>query len=358
MRFIYLFIICSFCSLTIQAQSLSISESRATSGLSTDQFLIAGHILNISNGIPGSFSIPVTGDVNALTAMSGTLSQESITIFSGSSSKLITESYTRDDDSSLKLYVKANGAFILRENIANFLFYGTDGRVKQSISNSSQSQDGESISELAADPAFKTVVLYNPKILRGGKEGSRARVVNQNYTTTNVFYNESRVIRFIKVSDDGQFLAIATYDDNSEDEVTITDRFGNELNTLSFDQNILDVNFTPDGRYLTIRSNGRAAVHSVITGERTGSTSFRSTLHFADYIPQDNMIIALTGDKTGSVINDVEVHAVNVSARSIDRQSYGESLGISDSIPVQLTRTAPNSYTLTGLSKILNLRYN
>lgn len=316
--------------------------------------------MELSNSIPSvsTASTALTGDVNALTALSGILSQEGVTVFSGNQSKLTVGDYSPDDDSSLKLYVKANGAFVLRENIANFLFYGADGKIDQSVSNSSQSRDGESISELAADPAFKTVVLYNPKIVRGAKEGSRAQLVWQNGTTSNIWYSENRVIQFVKVSDNGQFVAIASSQSGADDEVTITDRFGNQLNTFTFDQDVVDINFSGNGRYVTLRSNGRVAVYSTVDGDRVGSTSFRSTLHFATYLPEDNTIIALTGDESGDVLNAVEVHAVNISARSIERTSYNGSLGMTEALPVQLTRKSANNYVLTGFSKILNLRIN
>lgn len=358
MRYLHLIVLFCFITLTANGQSLTISENSATSGFSSNQFLVAGHTVDVSNGIPSTSSMALSGDVNALTALSGILSQEGVTILSGNQSALVTTEYSPDDDSSLKLYVKANGAFILRENIANFLFYGSDGKINQSVSNSSQSKDGESISKLAADPAYKTVVLYNPKIVRGGNEGSRAQLVKRNGTTSNIWYSENRIIRFVKVSDNGQFVAIVSSESGSNGEVTITDRFGNEVNTLPFDQDVVDVNFTNLGRYIVIRSNGRVAVHSLVDGNRVGSTSFRSMLHFATYLPEENTIIALTGDQLGNSINDVEIHAVDISARSIERRSYQGNLGKTDILPVQLTRRSANNYVLTGFSKILNIRIN
>ncbi|MEX0843879.1 MAG: hypothetical protein WD022_01315, partial [Balneolaceae bacterium] len=198
-------------------------------------------------------------------------------------------------------------------------------------------------------------VLYNPKIISNGTGGSRARIITGNWTTRDIFYRSDRAIRLVKVSDNGQFVAIASYASGTDDAVEITDRFGNEMGTFEFDQEIADLNFSNDGKYITIRSNGRVAVYSVLTGERAGSTSFRSKLYFADYVPQDDTIIALIGDQSGTVLNDIEIHAINLSARSIERQSYGSSLGISSHISPRLNRTGSMSYTLVGLSKVLNL---
>ncbi len=255
----------------------------------------------------------------------------------------------------MKVYVKPNGGFILRENIANFLFYNSTGNIQQSISNSSQSPEGESVSELAADPAFKTVVLYNPKIVRNGVEGSRARVVKKNWTTRDVFYSSERAIRLAKVSENGQYIAVASFKSGTDDEVKITDRFGNELGSFSFNQNVVDIIISDDGEYVTIRSNSRVGVYSLLNGEREGSTSFRSTLHYAEFVPEDETIVAITADEAGSVLSNIEMHAINISERSIERQEYNEELGITKSLPLDLERNGRLSYTLTGLSKSLTL---
>ena len=360
MRYFILFIVIVITSTLSVAQSLTVSESSATARNGIDQYMIAGYQIAIDDNDLAFAGNAASSSVNNLTAIAAILQSASVNVHAGNGDELFSTPFNlKSDDSSAKIYAKLNGGFIIRENIANFLFYNSLGNVKQSISNSSQSTEGESISELASDPAFKTVVLYNPKVVSGRVEGSRAKVVNIDLTTTDIYYSSSRAIRTVKVSDNGQFIAIATYSPGTDDLVIITDRFGNDLSEISFDQSVEDVVISDDGSFVTIRSNGRMGVYSVIEGERNGSASFRSRLLFAEYMPKDKTVIALTANRSGSLLTDVEVHAINVAARAIQRQSFNGRLSMTDLIPIKLSRKGVNSYTLSGLNKTfdLNVRF-
>lgn len=356
MRYFILFIVTAFTSTLGVAQSLNVSESSATAGNGTNQFLISGYQIAIDGNDLSFAGNAASSAVNNLTAISAVLQNASVNVYEGSGDELFSTSFNLEgDDSSARIYAKMNGGFIVRENIANFLFYNSLGKVKQSISNSSQSTEGESISELASDPAFKTIVLYNPKIVSGGVEGSRAKVVHNDLMTTNIYYSSNRAIRTVKVSDNGQFIAIATYRSGTDDLVVITDRFGNDLAEINFDQSVEDAVISDDGSYVTVRSNGRIGVYSVRDGERNGSASFRSRLLYAEYVPEDQTVIALTGSRSGSSVTDVEVHAINVAERAIQRQSINTALSITDLIPMKLSRTGTYNYSLSGLNKTLDL---
>ncbi len=257
-------------------------------------------------------------------------------------------------DPSLKTYALQNGGVIVRENIANFLVYDSFGKVERSISNSTQSKGGESISEVAADANGKTIVLYNPKVIANGKSGSRAKVIGLNQSEFDIFYSDNRIIRTVKVSESGEFIAIATGKEGTDDEVVIVDRYGNRVNTVSFDQEIVGVNLYGSGSTLTVFSNSRAAVFNVLNGARLGSTSFRSPVHFANYSSSDKTIIALTGDLKGNTISNVELHAVNIEVRKVVRGSYSNSIN-EETEPV-LQRVGRFNYVLKGYNKDLNVK--
>lgn len=357
MRYLTLFIVIATTSVITVAQSLTVTESSATSANGSNQYMISGHRMAIDDNGLGFSGNAASSSVNSITALSAILIDASVEVYAGNGEELLSASFNLEgDDSSAKIYAKLNGGFIVRENIANFLFYNSLGNISQSISNSSQSTEGESISELASDPAFKTVVLYNPKIVNGGVEGSRAKVVHHDLTTTDIYYSSERAIRTVRVSGNGQFIAIATYGPGTDDVVVIMDRFGNDLAEISFDQSVEDVVISKDGNYATIRSNGRIGVYSILNGERNGSASFRSTLQYAEYIPEDETVIALTGSRSGSSLTEVEVHAINVAARSIQRQSFDGALSMTDLIPFKLSRTGSFRYSLSGLNKTLDVR--
>lgn len=153
-----------------QAQSIVIQEISNTENHTANQYLVAGHDIEIRNGNLGFAGQSVSNAINEITGLSSGIGIQGVNIYEGSGNLLFNADYDlTSNDNSLKIYCMLNGGFVVRENIANFLFFDAEGDVVQSISNSSQSTEGESISELATDPAFKTVVLYNPRIVRDGK---------------------------------------------------------------------------------------------------------------------------------------------------------------------------------------------
>lgn len=304
-------------------------------------------------------SLSISDASASLQVTTGKATAESVVIFDIDGTEIVFGNYstTDPDDPSLKVYPLQNGSFIVRENIANFVLYDSFGRAVKPISNSTQSREGESISELAMDPNGKTVVIYNPKFVREGEEGSRLRVIDVNNTPREIFYSSDQVIKAVKVSDSGEYIAIAAGKPGSDDEVVVLDKFGNQIQKVSFNQEIQGLNIYGSGNYLTVYSKSRAAVFNVLNGERIGSSSFRSSLLFANYSAADRSIIALTGNLEDKNASGLEVHVVNVGARKIARSSYaGGNLALNDREFIRLKRTGQFRYTLTGLSKDLNVR--
>lgn len=267
---------------------------------------------------------------------------------------IVGEYTTMGGDPSLQSFPLPDGSFIVRENIANFLVYDSFGKVKKSISNSSQSEGGESISELAMDKLGKTIVLYNPKVSMNGANGSRAKIISTSSVPLDVFYSQDRELSSVQVSANGEFIAFNSIKSGTDDEVTLIDRFGNSLNTIAFDQPIKGVSFSENGLFVTIYSGSRAAAYEVRSGERVGSTSFRNTsVVFAGYDPIDKIIIGLSGSGETN-LSEVQLHAVNISARKIAREDFDGSLQVLTQI--SLERTASGNYLINGLDKELSLR--
>ncbi len=321
-------------------------------------FTINDENVDLSQSSYLNASSVLTSDINTVTGLSTLLKSDAVEIFAAANEPLFTSQIsTAGGDESLKIYAALNGSFIIRENIANFLFYDSKGEIKQTISNSSQSTEGESISEFAADPAMKTKVLYNPKIVRDGEEDSRARIIESDYTTNDFFYSSDRAIRSVKVTSDGQFIGVISYG-SGDDQLSLFDRFGNELNTISFDQAVMDFEISSNGRFVALRSNGRVGVYDILSGERVGSTSFRSRLQFATYVPEDHTIVAITAERSGNTLSDIEFHAINTELRSIERKEYNGRLGFHDKVPVTLQRNNANEYVLNGFNNPVELSIN
>lgn len=322
MKFFPFTVILCFFSMTLFGQSLQISAAQNnTNYLSAD---LSGNTIQVKepNG-----TVINSGDYNAVS-----------------------------NDPSFKVYPLQNGEYIVRENIANFVLFDSFGSVIRPISNSSQSEGGEKISELATDPNGKTIVLYNPEVRSGGKKGSRAKVIGLENSDTDIFYSNDEVIRSVRVSESGEFIAIASGKESGDDNVTVMDRYGNDIRTITFDQEVKGLNLYGSGSTLTVFSEGRVAVYNVASGERLGSSSFRGApLQFANYSGSDQTIVGLTGDLNGTTLSNIEVRIINVAARKIASQKYSGTVDVQDLDKISLERKGRFNYTLTGMSKDLNL---
>lgn len=262
------------------------------------------------------------------------------------------------DDPSLGIFALNNGNVILRDNITNFTFYDTFGELLTSMSSSSQTEEGEAISELAMDPEGETIVVYNPKIKRTGKLGSQAQVKLANNEFRNIYRNTDRYLKELKVSDDGNMITAITAQDGTDDQVLIMDRYGNELNSITTDENLSGVSLSADNKYITLYSSGRAIVYSV-NGDRIGASSSRSPVFLADYFPEDNVLLFVMGNysENSGILNNVEFRAVNIQQRQIASEDFpGGALGFTDEIQPRLVRTSAGEYQLKGSSKEVIIR--
>lgn len=311
----------------------------------TTLFLVS---LFVSGGVSAQ-SLSVSGTQADLKPLVAEVNQQGVVV-TEQGENILSGKYTLPSvpDPSLKAFALPNGAAVVRENIANFLLFDSFGTVKNSISNSTQSEGGEAMSELAMDPSGKTIIAYNPKVIANGKTGSRAKKLEFEGRGVDVFYSADRELRDVQVSMNGEFVAFISAKEGTEDEVQLTDRFGNDLNTISFDQEIKGVTFSENGLFVTIYSGGRAAAYEVRNGERVGSTSFRTNVKFAAYSPEDKTIVAITGDGD-ETITELEFHAVNVSARKIAREDVSGSVTALQQ--PEFVRKGKGSYLITGFSK-------
>lgn len=258
-------------------------------------------------------------------------------------------------DETLALYVFDDGRSVVRDNVANFSFYDASGNIMYSISNSSQSSGGERESGLAADPAGRTVVLYNPVISYGSGTGSQARLVFGNEDSKVFFRDQGREIREIHVNNKGSVVALLA-SSGSSDRIIIFDRFGTEIRTINVDSGQRGLTLSENGSYVTIYSGSRVQVYNTVTGERVGSTSSRSSVILASYQPEDETIIILGGSESNMRITEPTITAVHVSRRQIARENIGVSLSISGMDNLRMDRTGAHEYRISGLNQHLDIR--
>lgn len=261
-------------------------------------------------------------------------------------------------DPSVGVYVSSNGRVLVRDNIANFNFYNPMGMHIANVSGSSESKGGETISEVAADPAWKTVVLYVPKIKRGDAVGSQVQVLNKQNRLHSIFNSGQRSIKAAEVTDNGQFVMLLTEQSGTDNRIHIMDRFGNDLNTITSDEPLSGARLSDDGAWITAYSQSRVLVLNALTGERLGSTSLRSPIVEAAYFPEDEVILAMTGDYSEGtgIVNNTEFHAIDLGQRKVQRQEYGAALGLNEAVDFGFVRNGRHDYRLTGTSRTLRIR--
>lgn len=260
-------------------------------------------------------------------------------------------------DQTLKVYPIGDGRTILRDNVANFTFLNVKGETLYSVSNSSQSVEGERESRLAMDETGRSVVLYNPAISYGNTTGSRAKIVLAENDEYQFFNHTEMQIKELKISKTGSFITLLATDDEWI-EVLLFDRFGNELYRYRTEDSLQGVHLSPNGDYITKFTSGRVQVFNTLTGEVAGSTSSRSSVMDAVYFPQEETILILGGGISGQRLSDPSITAVHLGRRQIIRENIGESLSITPFGAITIEREMSGRYLIRGMNKHLFVTAN
>lgn len=351
-------------------QSLDLSVLSPTKNNSPSTFLLeSGEVSIRSNGIrflstgntlTGYEALGVAPDHSIVSVLNqqGDAGQIVVLNSKGDTLNAFSTGRLSRRDPSLAVYPFNNGSVLFQDNIANFTLYNTLGDIAFSLSSSSQTKGGEAISKVAGSPCGKTLVVYNPKIKRGNRLGSKAQVKMTGGEFKNIFQSLERYIKDLSVSDDGNIVTVITAKEGTDDRVIIMDKYGNRLNTISTDEDLIGTSLSGDNEYISLYAGGRVMVHSMLDGERVGATSFRSPVFIADYFPEDNLILALTGSysEDSGVLNNVEFRAVDLKQREITSEEFTSSLGFSKAISPKFIRLSSGEYRLVGGSKRVRIR--
>lgn len=355
--------VCSAQSLTISTVDNTARNNTSTFNLLQGKVSFAGGQVNFITGntsIANYLDYGVSGDRSLVAFLKGNNSKSSISL-TNSLGGIVT-SYEifklSPGDPSLAVYPANNGNLIVRENIANFNFYDSFGDLIKNLSGSSQSRGGESISEAVISPDSKSIFLYTPKIKRNGNLGSQIQYVDHTMNLKNLFFSNERYIKTLEVTDNGQFIIFVTSKDGTDDSIHISDRYGNDISVISTDENLEGVHLTEDAGLVTAYSGSRVLIFNTLSGERVAGTSFRSSVIAVNYFPQDNMILALTGNynENSGAATGIDIHAIDVEQREVERKSYGSSIGFNEAVRHDFLRLGKNRYKLEGTSKHLEIR--
>lgn len=353
-------------------QSLRLSVTNQTSDNNPSTFLLdqgevtirSGNVqfLRSSNKVSNYEALGISHDRSIVGVLDRSTTESRLVVLSSVGDTLTSYSgiTISANDPSLAVYPMNNGQVLLRDNITNFTFYDTFGEIITNMSSSSQSKEGEAISEVAMSPDGQTIVIYNPKIKRNGNLGSKIQVRRKKNTFKNIYFSDDRYLKNVSVSDDGNLIVAISANSGTEDRVLIMDKFGNELNTISTDENLKGAALSSDSEYMVLYSKGRVMVYETRSGERLGAASFRSPVFMASYFPGSNLMLAMTGNysKRTGILNNVKFRAVDLEQRKITSKEFSSALGFTNAIAPRLVRLSANTYQLVGASKHVTIEAN
>lgn len=352
-------------------QSLNLSVTSTTSKNSRSTFLLNSGEVTINNGhiqfhetnktVEGFTDYGISPDRTTIGLLKWSGGKGHIVLLSSKGDTLTTyDTIAMADQTSFGIFPFDNGDILLRDKIANFTFCNTFGDITANMSNSSQSKEGEAVSEVSMSPDGQTVVVYNPKIKQNGTLASKAAVKLADDSFKDIFYSSNRYIKNIEISEDGSMIAIVTAAQGSNDKVFLMDKYGNDISSITTEEETKGVSFAGAGKYITLYSSGRVMVYATRDADRLGSSSFRSSVFLADYFPEDHLILAMTGDYSdpANALGNISVKAINLKKRSITDQEFSGVLGFNKALPVRFIRTSAEHYELIGASKHLKVRAN
>ena len=350
-------------SLNVSVADQTVDNNRSTFTLGNSKVTFGSQSVRfLENDTEQNYdAIGVSSDNTIISTLTWNGQEGKISLYNSKGKKLNAFStISLADETSFGLYSFNSGNTLLRDKIANFTFYDSFGELVTSVSSSSQSTEGEVISEVARSASGNTIVIYNPKIKRNGELGSKAQVRTGTKKFEDIFFSSDRYLKDVTISKDGSLIALISANQGTDDRVLIMDNYGNELNTISAEEDLKNVRFTDDLENITLFSGGRVMVHNTLSGESLGATSFRSPVMIADYFPEDNLILAVTANysERSATLNNVEFRAINLQQRSIASKQFSGALGLNDAIELRLIRDSGNSYLLKGANKNISIRAN
>ncbi len=266
-------------------------------------------------------------------------------------------------DQSLKLYLLNNGRFIIRDNIAGFRGFDPSGRFSFEVFNASASEEGEAVSELAAAGNGDRMYVYNPRIIREGRNESRIQLLYDNDLQGVAWYSQEETIQTAATTSDGKFLYIAS--ENSSGNVTVR-KFndeGEKVAELSAENENVSVKFQPEDDVVIFYADRTAQVYRVDSGERLANAFLRGNVNIvvAHYDEADNVVVTLTGSRNRQTraIQPSGIHIVDLTARAlISTDSVPSQLNYFEYQDPTFVRTGANQYMLCGTKNPLNISIN
>lgn len=363
---LFLFVVLPF---TVPAQSINVAVTPATAGNGSSVFSLAnGAAVELESrkirfpgsGLSSDFAaVGISPDRTVVSLLDNVEGRAEVTLLSarGDTLNKYTSIALGSNDPSLSVYPTNAGHLLLRNNIMNFTFHDELGEIVTNISNGSSTRQGETISELVTNPGHETFIIYTTKIKSGDTVGSKVQLIDADKQLRQIFQSDDRYIEDLKLSDDGNMITIVTAADGTNDRVIVMDKYGNEINAIVSEEELVGANLADGGKHLTLFSENRIRVYDLLNGENIGSTSLQQPVFMADYFSEDDMLLIISGYYSSSSENlsNIEVKAVDLVRRDIVSENFSEVLHFHEAFTPEIKRALSNHYQLEGANKELSI---
>ena len=368
LRLLQLLVIFLLPSIAI-AQSLNIAVTQETQSNGSAAFSLADGVAVelesqkvrfMNSGNTAHFSeIGISPDRSVVSLLDNTQGKAEVTLLNarGDTLNRYTSIALGSNDPSLSVYPTDAGHVLLRNNIMNFTFHDQAGEIGTNISNGSQTDQGETISELVMNPGQETMIIYTSKIKKGDELGSKAQLISADKQLQRIYQRDDRYIKDLRVTNDGNLVTILTAAEGTSDQVVVLDKYGNEINTVTAEEELIGANASADGEHLTLFSDNRIRVYNLLNGENIGSTSLQQPVFMANYFSDDQILLILSGNYSAASgeLNNMEVKAVDLNRRDIVSEPFSNALQFHEAFTPEINRVSANQYQLRGANKELNI---
>src|SRR5690625_2819816 len=351
------------------AQSLNIAVTQETQSNGSAAFSLADGVAVelesqkvrfMNSGNTAHFSeIGISPDRSVVSLLDNTQGKAEVTLLNarGDTLNRYTSIALGSNDPSLSVYPTDAGHVLLRNNIMNFTFHDQTGEIGTNISSGSQTDQGETISELVMNPGQETMIIYTSKIKKVDALGSKAQLIGADKQLQRIYQRDDRYIKDLRVTNDGNLVTIVTAAEGTSDQVEVLDKYGNEINTITAEEELSGANASGHGKHLTLFADNRIRVYNLLNGDNMGSTSLQQPVFMANYFSDDQILLILSGHYSASSgeLSNMEVKAVDLNRRDIASEPFSNGLQFHEVFTPEITRISANQYQLQGANKELNI---
>jgi hypothetical protein len=259
-------------------------------------------------------------------------------------------------DNSNKLFVHNDASFTIRNNIAGFTLFNPGGVELNRLFNNSGSVRGEAISELRQARNGRSLVVYNPRIVRENGDHSRIQLIGGEGLRHLYTFTEGPMAGLALSENGEQIVALASA--SSSGLLAVFNPAGEMLRKVEVMQNPERLFLTPAGRHAVVARGNRVELWNLDSGTREASTATRADVVFAHFDEDSSRLIMLTGTQRGrsAELQNPAVYVINTTERSLMREQFDGTLHRDPAhLDLRIRRSGDMNWTILGANRLVSI---